>query len=207
MTTPPCFFYFDLGNVLVNFSVERMLDQVHALTGVRTERIRTVLFDEGLQKDYETGRIDSRQFYERFCASAGTRPDFDRLRLAASDIFELNVPILPVLTSLKLSGRRLGVLSNTCEAHWEFCRARYAVLDDLFDVHVLSYRVGAMKPDRRIFEQAIEQAGRAPEEIFYTDDMPGHIEGARAVGLDAVPFTTAARLAAELRRRGVRLHG
>lgn len=206
MTTPR-FFYFDLGNVLVTFTVERMLRQVHALCGVGEDRLRDVIFREGLQQDYETGRIDGRQFHERFCAASGTQPDADALRHAASDIFELNTPIVPIVTSLALSRRPLGILSNTGEAHWEHCRSKYRLLDDLFDHRILSYEVGAMKPDRRIFERAVELAGCAPEKIFYTDDLPGHIEGARAVGLDAVQFTTAAELAMELRRRGVRLHG
>lgn len=203
----PQFFYFDLGNVLALFTVERMLGQVSGLTGVPERRLRQVFFDEGLQKDYESGRIDAREFHERFCVSTGTRPDIEALRRAASDIFELNAPVMPVIGSLALGRRRLGILSNTCEAHWEHCRRRFRLLDDLFDVHVLSYEIGAVKPDARIFERAVERAGCAPAEIFYTDDLPGHVEGARAVGLDAVPFTTAAALAAQLRRRGVGLHG
>jgi len=204
-TRPPRFFYFDLGNVLVTFSVQRMLDQVSALTGVPGGRLRHVFFDRGLQQDYETGRVDRQEFYERFCAMAGTRPEIDALRLAASDIFELNVPVVPVLTSLALARRPLGILSNTCEAHWEFCRGRYRLLDDLFMHRVLSFEVGAMKPDARIFEHAVELAGCRPEEIFYTDDLPAHIEGARAVGIDAVQYTTAGALAEQLRRRGVGL--
>jgi putative hydrolase of the HAD superfamily len=206
MPTTPRFFYFDLGNVLATFTVERMLRQVHALCGVNEDRLRRVFFDEGLQKDYETGRIDSREFHERFCASAGTRPDADALRHAASDIFELNTPIVPIIASLALGRRPMGILSNTCEAHWRHCCGRFAMLGDLFDRYVLSYEVGAMKPDPRIFEHAVELAGCAPAEIFYTDDLPGHIEGARQVGLDAVQFTTAAALAEQLRQRGVTLH-
>jgi HAD superfamily hydrolase (TIGR01509 family) len=70
----------------------------------------------------------------------------------------------------------------------------------------LSYRLRACKPDAAIFRAAAEMAGCRPAEIFYTDDMPGHIAGARAVGFDAVQFTSARELAAELRERGVRFN-
>ena len=45
----------------------------------------------------------------------------------------------------------------------------------------------------------------AAEEIFFTDDLPGHVAGAQAVGFDAVQFTSASQLVADLRARGVRM--
>ncbi len=54
-----------------------------------------------------------------------------------------------------------------------------------------------------IFRKAAELAGCQPEEIFYTDDIPGHVAGARSVGLDAVVYTTTAELVVELRERRV----
>jgi hypothetical protein len=42
--------------------------------------------------------------------------------------------------------------------------------------------------------------------MFFVDDMAEHVAGARAVGFDAVQFTTAAVLATELRQRGIRFN-
>lgn len=197
------FLYFDLGNVLVNFTVERMLRQVAGVAGVDAERVREVVFDAGLQTDFETGRITPRQFYDDFCRETGTRPDYQTLEFAASDIFELNVPILPVLTRLAQAGWPIGILSNTCETHWEHCFRRFAILPSLFGTYALSYRIGTMKPDAAIFQAAAKFSGRRPEEIFYIDDMPQHVEGAKAVGFDAVQYTGAPQLCDELRRRGL----
>jgi len=41
--------------------------------------------------------------------------------------------------------------------------------------------------------------GCRPEEIFFVDDIPGHVEGAKAVGIDAIVYSSAAQVAAELR--------
>ncbi len=197
------FLYFDLGNVLANFSVERLLRQVADAAGVDAERVREVVFDAGLQTDFETGRVTSQQFYEHFCRETGTRPDYQTLEVAASDIFELNVPIVPVLAGLAQSGRPMGILSNTCETHWEHCFRQFAILPSLFDTYALSYRIGAMKPDAAIFLAAAELADCRPDEIFYLDDLPQHIEGAKAVGFDAVQYVGAPQLRADLRRRGL----
>jgi FMN phosphatase YigB (HAD superfamily) len=88
--------------------------------------------------------------------------------------------------------------------HWKYIsRGRYGIVPDLFERTALSFEIGALKPDREIYTAAAEMAGVDPEEIFYTDDCPANVEGAQAVGFDAVPFTTVAALAAELRQRDV----
>ncbi len=203
MTTMIRFLYFDLGNVLVHFTVDRMLRQMGAVAGVGPERVREAVFRDGLQTDFETGRITPWQFHERFCQETGARPDYTALELAASDIFDLNVSILPVLTKLAQAGWPLGILSNTCESHWRHCHARFSILSSLFGTYALSYRLGVMKPRAEIFLAAADLAGCRPAEVFYIDDMPQHVEGAQAAGYDAVQYTDTPRLMAELRRRGL----
>jgi HAD superfamily hydrolase (TIGR01509 family) len=77
------------------------------------------------------------------------------------------------------------------------------MLRDFFSVYALSFEIRAAKPDKAIFCQAAELAGCQPEEIFYTDDMPGHVAGAKSVGLDAVVYQSTPQIVAELRKRGV----
>jgi HAD superfamily hydrolase (TIGR01509 family) len=60
-----------------------------------------------------------------------------------------------------------------------------------------------MKPDPAIYRAALELAGCAAEECFYTDDIPAYVDGAKRLGLDAVLFTGTQQLEIELRRRGV----
>ena len=199
----PTFLYFDLGRVLINFDIKKMLKQIAEVSGVGPEKVREVLFGSGLQVKYESGRIDCREFHAIFSEAAGSRPDFEALRHAASDIFELNVGVVPIVAQLRAAGHRMGILSNTCRAHWEHCRRRFPSIIGLFNVHALSYRLKAVKPDAAIFHAAADLAGVRAEEILFVDDMPGHVEGAKAAGFDAVQYTSAPQLAADLRARGV----
>ncbi len=174
----PKFLYFDLGKVVVNFSVEQMLRQIGEVAGITADQVRGGLFNAALLHDHETGRLTSRQFYEAFCAATGTRPDFERLIAAAADIFELNLPVLPIVAQLRQAGYPMGILSNTCETHWEYCRRRYRIASEGFGVYALSYKIGAVKPDAEIFLAAAKMAGCRPEEIFFVDDIAGHVAGA-----------------------------
>ena len=203
---PPKFLYFDLGKVLLDFSVDRMLEQLAAVAGIAPETVGDVLFDKELQKQYETGELTDRQFHDLFCQRTDTQPDFDALRRAGSDIFTLNLSMLPVVAQLRQVGHRMGILSNTCASHWEHCAERFAILTEAFTVHALSYRIRASKPDAAIFAAATELAGVGPEEIFFVDDLPQHVAGAKAAGFDAVQYTGTPALVAELGKRQIRIN-
>jgi FMN phosphatase YigB (HAD superfamily) len=183
-----------------------MCRQLGDAAGLAADRAKEAVFGSGLELDYEAGRITSRQFYYGFCRQTGTCPDYDALARAGADIFILNDSIVPVVAQLQAAGSRMGILSNTCEGHWEHCLRRFRLLREGFSVYALSYRIGCCKPDASIFRAAAEMAGCRPQEIFYTDDIAGHVEGARSVGFDAVQYTSTAELAAELRKRGVRFN-
>lgn len=200
------FLYFDLGNVLVHFDDQLSCRQMATVAGVPPELVWQAIFGSDLKQQYETGRVDDREFYERLCRRIDARPDFEALRDAGNDIFRPNVSMFPLVTALAAAGYRLGVLSNTCSAHWEFCQARYALLRETFSAYALSYQLAACKPDRAIFTRAADLAGVACDEIFFTDDIAGHIAGARQAGYDAVQFRDARTLAGELRARGLKFN-
>jgi putative hydrolase of the HAD superfamily len=205
--TKPDFIYFDLGNVLLYFDHEVGFRQMAEVAGLTADRVRRALLDGGLLEAVETGRLSRRESYEAFCKTTGTCADAALLERAGSDIFRLNVSILPVVAKLKDSGYRLGVLSNTCESHWRFVLANFkAIFPHAFESLALSFQLGACKPDERIYRGAAELAGVPPEKIFYCDDIHANVEAAGRVGIDAVQYTDTPSLVADLRKRGVRFN-
>jgi FMN phosphatase YigB (HAD superfamily) len=199
----PTFFYFDLGKVLINFSTERMYQQMAEVAGVDVEVVQKVVAGEGLLREYESGRLSEQDFFRAFCQSTQTQPDFDAMVAAVGEIFELNLPMLPLVAHLYEAGYPMGILSNTSTIHWNYCQRHYRILE-CFDVYALSFQLGAVKPEAAIFHAAAKLVDRKPEEIFFVDDLAQHVAGAREIGFDAVQFTTAEALAGELRKRGIR---
>jgi FMN phosphatase YigB (HAD superfamily) len=198
----PEFLYFDLGKVLVDFDHAQMYRQIGEVSGVPLQRVEEVLQD-GLQKQYETGQISGQKFYETFCQQTGAKVDYDTILRAGNEIFELNLSIVPLIAHLGHAGYRLGILSNTCESHWEYCARRFRMLAESFQVHALSFEIGVAKPEAAIFHTAAKLAGVQPGGIFYVDDLPEHVAAAKTIGIDAVVYTSTAQLASDLRSRGV----
>lgn len=193
---------FDMGNVLVHFSHDRMCGQIGALCGQSGGDIQRLLIDSGLQWDFERGRMTPKELHRQVVELIGQSLEYDAVRVAASDIFWLNEPLVPVLDELRRQGFRLVLLSNTSEWHFDFIWNRFDVLQRL-DAHVLSCRVGAIKPEPLIYDAILQEIGCRPDEAFYTDDITRYIETARTYGLHAEVFTDVPTLRGHLARHGV----
>ena len=201
------FLYFDLGNVLLSFSHDRMCRQMAAVADVDEQTVHSVLFGgpagASLQWRLERGEIDVDAAYEEFCRGAKRRPPREALYAAASDIFAEIPDTISLVRRLAVAGQRMGILSNTNPVDWRHISQRFPhVLRD-FQHTVLSFEAGEMKPASGIYECAVRRSGAAPAEVFFTDDRPENVDGALAAGMDAVLFTSADALAEHLCRRGV----
>ena len=195
---------FDMGNVLVFFSHERMCRNLGRLCGQSAEEVHGLLIDSGVQWEYERGRLSPAQFHDWFQAATGCQVDITDLNRAGADIFWLNEPILPVLDRLKELGLRLVLLSNTCQTHFEWVWDHYDVLQR-FDAHVISCGAGAVKPEPPIYQAALREINCLPKECFYTDDISKYVTAGREHGLSAEVFTDVPALVEQLRARGIPL--
>lgn len=195
---------FDMGNVLVFFSHERMCANIGRLCGRTASQVRTLLFDSNLNTEFESGRFTEQEFHARWQMLTERDIEFESLVTAGSDIFELNAPIVPVLDALRTQGFRLVLLSNTSISHFRWVSRQFSVLDR-FDDYVLSYEAGAVKPDPAIFAAALRAIRCEPDECFYTDDIAAYVAEGRRHGLQAEVFTGVPTLLEHLAARGIEI--
>ena len=92
---------------------------------------------------------------------------------------------LPTLEVLRRADITLGVISN-----WEEWLERLMVslgIRDYFDVAIISGLTGHEKPDREIFQAALEAGSVRPEESVHVgDSLRDDVEGAQAVGIRGI---------------------
>jgi FMN phosphatase YigB (HAD superfamily) len=192
---------FDLGRVLVHFDFEIAYRALAGSCAYAAADIPGRIFPNGLVRRFETGLIDSREFYARCSEVLGLRMDYARFCEILCSIF--TETLLPESLFETLASRyRLVLLSNTNSIHFEAMRARLPHLRHFHHL-VLSYEVMAMKPSPEIFRAAINFAQCRAEECFFTDDIPEYVEAARALGIDAVAFESREQIERELRSRGI----
>ncbi|MBN1580991.1 MAG: HAD-IA family hydrolase [Anaerolineae bacterium] len=89
-----------------------------------------------------------------------------------------------VLTTLYDQGFLLGVISDTFPSLSD--SLSYLRLDRLFHVVIDSTSAGAMKPSPLIYQKALEELSVSAQESLFVDDVPENVDGARAVGMQAL---------------------
>ena len=192
---------FDLGKVLIDFNFETGLQALHASCSISRIQLEEVLWNENSIRRYERGEISTREFHKYLCENATLKMDLPQFCQTWGSVF---LPGLLVSEDLIVTlGRKypLILVSNTNEAHIEFVREKYHVLD-YFDRQILSYEVGSLKPDPEIFEHAIEASECAADALFFTDDREENVIAASELGIHAHQFKTEAKLIEALQAVG-----
>jgi 2-haloacid dehalogenase len=98
-----------------------------------------------------------------------------------------------LVAELAGSGRELYAISNFCGEVWPATMAAFPVLHCFKDIVISSF-VGVCKPDPQIFALALRRFGVTAEDCLFIDDAAANVEGAKAAGIAAVQFTSAAAL-------------
>jgi putative hydrolase of the HAD superfamily len=139
--------------------------------------------------DYETGRISSTEFIEAIREIVQKGTSDDQIIDAWNSIL-LDLPEQRLFTLEKAAeNHRIFLLSNTNDLHIESFN-RYLLdefqlpsLEPFFEQLYLSYEVGLRKPDPRIFEYVLQDAGLDPQNTLFIDDSVQHIQSAKELGI------------------------
>jgi 2-haloacid dehalogenase len=107
-----------------------------------------------------------------------------------------------ILEELAARGYELHALTNWSAETFPIARPRFAFLER-FATILVSGDERLVKPDARIFQLLLERIAHPAQRCIYIDDSPPNVAAAKALGFDAIPFTSPAALRADLARRGL----
>lgn len=194
---------FDLGRVIVNFDMDRVVSGLLRHTTVDRRRLEHVLWDTGWVRRLDTGRISTMEFHGYLCQEAAVDVSLEGFESIWCSVFDAELLTSPELLSELHSRYPMILVSNTNASHVDFIERTYGFFPS-FHHKVFSHEVGSLKPDPEMFLRAIELSGRPPESVFYTDDREENVEAARRHGMCAFQFRSEADLRGHLHELGVR---
>jgi putative hydrolase of the HAD superfamily len=195
---------FDLGKVLVDFSVEKACMQIARTAGVAPDLIKSFLFDDGLELRFEAGEMNFAELHQIFERQFSVKIPPADLMQAASNIFspiDQNLKLLARLREKYGQQTRFVLLSNTNEIHWAHIEKQWN-LSQWFHHLILSFEVKATKPHERIYLEVERLTGLPLSSCFFVDDVAANVDGARRTGLDAELYTDTETLCLDLLKRG-----
>lgn len=197
---------FDFGNVFAHFSYAKACEEIARARDCSPEQVLDELRAAGLNDwvvEYETGRMSSDRFSDHVCQAAKT--SMSRAKFAESwrDIFTLNEPIVKLAFQLRDSGYPLVLGSNTNELHAEHFQSKFAEQLSVFRGKILSYQLGAMKPDPVFYLACADAGGRPAEYCIFIDDLEANVQGANNAGLQGIHYRNDMQLSADLKHLGI----
>ena len=193
---------FDLGNVLVNYDVEKAAQRFSAVSGLSTREIWKRFFLSKFEQAYTRGEISTREFHRIACKTLGVPMPLATFRHYWNDIFWENPGMDRLLAQIK-KHYPLYLISNTNAMHFTYLKKHFKLLRH-FKRRFPSHEVGARKPDPKIYRRVLKKIGLCPEETVFIDDMKSFIAGARKVGIHAIHFKGRPALLKTLRKLGIR---
>ena len=192
---------FDIGGVLVDWQPHlAWMDEMGSRAEVDAFMARVGFKDRNV-------RADNGERFEDL-AEELSDPDDARLLRAYVPNYQRTVQnriekSWEILDQLKQNGTPVHAITNWSAETWPEGLKAQPRLGEVFGVTVVSGQEGIMKPDARIFRMLCERAGIAPEDGIFIDDGPHNVDGARAVGMDGIHFTSPQALSEALKTRGV----
>ena len=189
---------FDIGNVLIEWDPENLYRNLIPDTDERCRFLSEICtMDWNLQQDL------GRSWAEAVRELTAVHPDHKDLIAAYSDRWHEMVPgevpgSVEILSELKTAGVPLYAITNFSTEKFDEAKARFPFLTSAFRDIVVSAEERLLKPDRRIFETLLNRNDLDASACVFIDDSIKNVEGARAAGLEAVHFTGADRLRADL---------
>ena len=198
--------FFDLGGTLVDMNVPRedLWSMVLSRHGADVDkgRLSGALRKADRDLDEAFARIqgmDERPFWKAYddavLADLGAEVDSERFRADLSEAFGKVVPdeevwtdypdAKPLLERLGERDIKVGLISNATDLARRVLKR--LDMERYFDPIVISSEIGHRKPEREIFDRALDRAGVAPSRAIYIGDkLAVDVVGASRAGLNAV---------------------
>jgi len=186
MSTPaPSIVVFDLGKVLLDFDYSIAGRRIAACTNMSDDDVKRFLNQSPLLYRYETGPMTRQEFFEEVRQATGFRGDLAEFGGFFADIFSEMPPMIALHAALRRQGIPTYIFSNTNDLAIEHIRRNFPFFAN-FDGYILSYEVGSMKPDPKIYEALEALTGKRGAEILYLDDRPENVEAGAARGWQVI---------------------
>lgn len=189
------FLIFDLGNVIIDIDYTKAMQLIKQEISTELHAMVDGFYLTDFHKDYELGGISSEMFREQIRKYFDKDWEDQKVDELWNNLL-LKIPSERLELILKLRENfQVGVLSNTNPIHIQAVNRilkedhGYENFDPIFDWVFLSHEMGVSKPSPEIYEKMLVDLGTSGDRVVFFDDLIANVEGARAVGIQAVHVT------------------
>ncbi|MER8810591.1 HAD family phosphatase [Mesorhizobium australicum] len=194
---------FDIGKVLIHYDPNIPFSRL-----IPDDEERKWFFDNICTHDWNIEQDRGRTWEEAEALLIAAHPEHaENIRNFRRHWHEM-VPhahddSVAIMLGLIDSGHDVTMLTNFASDTLAEARERFDFLGRPRGV-TISGEIGKIKPDRGIYDHHVAAFGLDPSATLFIDDSQKNVDGAKAAGWQAVLFTDASTLKADLERLGIR---
>lgn len=192
---------FDLGNTIIRFDHHISAKKIADLSSKTETEIYHFFFDSETTRLFDAGKLSPEEFYATVAKALNLEVRFEDFASIWSNIFWLDEGSYAIAKKLK-ERYKLFLISNINKLHFEYIMRHFDAMR-IFDEFILSYIVGCLKPDIRIYEEAARLGNAKFSDLLYIDDREDLVLQSNAFGIDSIRFENAPALRSELTARGI----
>lgn len=176
----------DLGNVVLDWNVERILDSLNLATE-ELNLLRSELFFHQDWIDLDHGKTTEKTVVSSISDRSPLSEDTVRSAImAARNSLEPIEATLLLMQEISGSGIEMFCLSNMSRETYDHIKSR--TLFEMFSGIAISGVEGCMKPNQDIFHLTINRFGLVPADTLFIDDSLPNIETAQGLGINGFHF-------------------
>jgi len=198
----PSIVVFDLGKVLVDFDYSIAGRKISERSGKSPAEVQHLLDHSPLLYRYETGLMTRQEFFAEIRQATDFHGTIEEFSGFFANIFWEIPPMIEIQAKLRRQGVPTYIFSNTNDLAILHIRQNFPFFAN-FDGYILSYEIGAMKPDAKIYEALERMAGKRGAEVLYLDDRQENVEGGAARGWQVILQTTPEKSIAAMEKLGL----
>lgn len=193
---------FDLGAVLIEWDPTLAFADIFTTREAARAWLERVDFDS-----WNRFQDGGRSFDDGVAVARAAHGDEARHLEGYLDAYSLTiqtpVPGTWEIAEALLGAGRAAMRSPTGRPRHGRMRWRFIPGETIFNDIVVSGQVKQLKPAAAIYRLLMDRNGLEAKDCIFIDDSMANVEGARAVGMDAIHFTGAEALGRELAARGL----
>ncbi len=193
---------FDLGGVIVNVNFKSPLGKLFDNSGTLSNTVKDESDFSSLLRHYEMGKISAVDFYRKIIDHLEFELSFDEFKSASNEAIEAGDDGIESIVKTLSKKYKLAILSNTNPVHYEHIKETYSIIG-LFEHVLLSYEMGAMKPDIEAYEKLMHATSKSPSQHLFIDDRIENINAAKGIGIEGIQYESVKNLIVALKERGI----
>jgi|TARA_B100001741_G_scaffold141800_1_gene117137 FMN phosphatase YigB (HAD superfamily) len=195
--------FFDIGGVLIDIHPERTYQYLSDSADVEVSMVKES-FPWDAHDQYERGIMNNEDWFITYKESLPQpcclkRSDFWNAWKLLLGEEKNTVNILEALNKQY----SIWLLSNTNPKHIQDEIEKRYLFPSLVNGAVYSFDVGVRKPEKEIYEIAMQRANANPQECLFIDDLLENIQAAKQIGIEGIHFISSEQLKQELVHLGI----